>query len=180
MASPDWNWPSRVDTLVSLPTLVPFPRSPQPLYGVIQNTPQMLTVCIALRYMSRARAEAHLAFWHKESLVCEELTSHHFQAPDALNHDSSEHVAAIRTVPLQRIEGGGTPAPLEQPLAPGCQKRKQEEPGRGRPLRKRAAEWVLGEPGRLSLVAEGRGLEDSCLNPERLSGKVVSSYPAHM
>lgn len=60
--------------------------------------------------MSRARVEAHLAFWHKEPLVPEELTSHHFQVPDALNHDSSEHVAAIRTVPLQRqgTEGGGT------------------------------------------------------------------------
>lgn len=117
---------------------------------------------IALRYMSRARVEAHLAFWHKEPLVHEELTSHHFQAPDALNHDSSEHVAAIRTVPLQRqgTEGGGTPVPLGQPLAPGCQKRKQEEPVQagmvGRRLRTRSWEsqvdwawWQRGERFRL-------------------------------
>lgn len=68
--------------------------------------------------------------WQKEPLSHEELTRYHLHASDALNDDSSEHVAAIRAVPSQKqgTEGGGTPALLNQPLSPGYQKRNQEEP----------------------------------------------------
>lgn len=75
-------------------------------------------------------------------------------------------------------EEEGLQAP-DQPLAPGCQKRKQEEPVEAAIV----GRWLRLGSGRARQIGpccRGERLRRLLLNLGRLPGKVVNSYPAHM